>query len=274
MEDNLKSWFVQPDQGQRPQQRQQQPQDHIARNGIYQEWINTQAIYNRRPNVYHPDWKVPSERDRESNNWLLGEKIPAWHRRQLCGRAACITLSKSACTDRCDIDRFEPRNPETKPFELTRLCEELKKPCVDGRKRLFLLESTDPDFVAVFGEAFKMDPSIFARHQRTALWEFRHRAGNIPPLASYRNDLLSFKLEYSELRNFSREAPFHSERSTLSDASPFVNLSARNPLDHRHIGITKLKSTIQNVGLLHRKATYWAKVYPDKKDAWDGTLAV
>lgn len=268
------SWYLSPGQSWAPASRSH---SQVTEASDYKEWISQAAVCNRRPNTYHEDWKVPKQRLSVTKRFL-NENVPPWLPRQKRSRATCLYLDQLNRTGPLQIKRFEPPIGASndvyqlhREVELDKLTTEIQEVPYAGRRRLFLLESTDPGFVQVMAFCLGIDPCVFASHERTALWEFRHRAGNVRPLASTRNTLLGFTMEFSELRQFFTRSPGDDVAgNVLPFNQVFSNLSARNPVDHRHLGITKVKSQIQDVGLLHQKATYWAKEYKPVADAWDG----
>jgi hypothetical protein len=237
----------------------QLPGSHLAEGGPYQELVASSIACNRRPVLRHSDWKVPHKREAGKLNSSRAEQS-VWEPRSVQGRAACIQLNPEG------VYRAT-REFNNSAGSIQDLDATLNEPLTPGRKRIFVLESIDPRLVEVLGRSLSIDPVVFARHQRTALWEFPHLGGNGPPLSSQRNTLLSLMMEYSELRYFSATGPAN---DNIRPDPVFENSSARNPADHRHIGITKVNSEFQNVGLLHRKATYWARIYEGFDNAWDG----
>lgn len=200
---------------------------HLSSAGAYQ--TQTQKLRKKYPNLVHADWKVP---------------YPVRDTHKVRGRLKLLDLSSTPVAPK-------ELTPEQLKRELT--STQPGQQANNVARRLYLLEAVDPDFVAVLGEHFRLNPTIFMRHQRTALWENDHKQGNTPFLASHQDASKSFIMEFCEIRYFHRT---------------FETGSARNPLDHRHIGVAKLDGVYQKVGLLHQKASFWCR--KSTSGGWDG----
>jgi hypothetical protein len=120
-------------------------------------------------------------------------------------------------------------------------------------RELWLLEGLDPNYVALFGHALQVDPLVFLRQRKINLWQWRHNAGCTPMLPSSVDYTHGFQLEYRELRFF----PEGIDRFGLR--------CARN---NRLVGATSFNEKFDHVGILHRRATFWARDLPH--GGWQG----
>ncbi|OCK89139.1 uncharacterized protein K441DRAFT_681398 [Cenococcum geophilum 1.58] len=212
--------------------------DHLAAAGDYRDAIKT--LREKNKNLTHRDWKVPENR--------ATVVLPS--------RVKIITFNVNGVPE------------EAKDYNAKELDTFLSNPPQDPSKpprRLFLLEGLSPEYVAVFGSHFPIDPTFFMQHQRTALWEGRHRAGNTPMLASLKDPETSFMIEYSELLYFID--------------TPQIR-SLRNPNDNRHINLSrkpKISTDLDQVGIMHRKASFWSqkiKGSAEGTEGWDVLIVV
>jgi hypothetical protein len=195
---------------------------HLASTGPYQTEIT--SLYVKFPNLSHRDWKVPKGRE-----CLV-----------YTGRVTMLEFNKGAqrrdFQDWNQLDQFLGPDPQT-----------------HSHNRLFILESLDPNFVRVLGGHFKINPMVFMRQQRTALWEFGHEKGNTPGLPSSQDQSQSFMMEYCELRSF---------------CGGLNSFSMRCTKNNRHISVSRERGKFNEVGIVHRKASFWS----GKKlnQGWDG----
>jgi len=209
---------------------------HLASGADYKTSIVN--LQKRNKNLVNRDWKVPISRQ--------NEVLPS--------RVRVLTFTEGGVLP-------QPRISEDIKNS-TDLRQNLEAPRAAGTRicRVYLLEGTSPDLVEQFGNHFDIDPAVFVRHQRTGLWEGRHKAGNTPGLASNQDANQSFMMEYCELLFFRDEL----------DGPSF-----RNPSDNRHISVSKKpsknsKADVDKVGILHRKASFWSKKHKHHDTAWDG----
>ena len=211
------------------------PGEHLAAAGNYRDVIA--KLRARNKNLTHVDWKVPRNR--------LATRLPS--------RIKVITFNDHGTPD-TDAKHYDPIQLDK--FLSEKISDPSQPPC-----RLFLLEGLSPEYVEILGSHFSIDPAFFMRHQRTALWEGRHRAGNTPMLASLEDPEKSFMIEYAELLYFI-DTP--------------RNPSLRNPNDNRHINVSrkpKISSDLDQVGVMHRKASFWSEKVSggaNSKDGWNG----
>jgi hypothetical protein len=206
---------------------------HLASGGVYRPKIV--ALQARNPNLKHRDWKIPSTRE----GWVAKSRV------QLV---------------KFDKDGRKICTAELNPSELQESLAARTAASSETTKEggyLYILEGLDPNYVELFGAHLTdIDPAVFSRHQRTALWEGKHRGGNTAKLASLDDPGRSFMMEYCELLYFA-ESP--------------DSISLRNPADNRHINISRkpvLLSDVHNVGIMHRKASFWAQTHDN--GSWEG----
>jgi hypothetical protein len=209
----------------------------------YQDAIINQQARNK--NLKWPDWKIP----------LTKEKFePESRVRLLTFDDEGIWIDQPALSDELTLPQISDilKNDQISPGPNGSMVS------ITSMNRLYVLQGLNPEFVELFGNHFDIDPAIFLRHQRTALWEAPHRAGNTPYLASVENPTKSFMIEYCELRYF-HEDP----------RKP----SLRNPADMRHINFSQMphfSRDIDRVGVMHRKASFWSNRRPIPLVGWDG----
>ena len=123
-------------------------------------------------------------------------------------------------------------------------------------RRLYMIEAWDPELIGVLGEHFQISPAILVRQQRAAIWEKVHTSGNTPWLSSTFDPKQSFSITYYEPRYFVPQAG-------LPDS-----LKWRCAETRRHISRSRVLHEIDNVGMVHRKASYWSTKSSD--GGWDG----
>ena len=127
------------------------------------------------------------------------------------------------------------------------------QPALHSRNRVYLMDCMPPNTVSVIGEHFGINPTVFMRQQRTALWEFGHDRGNTPSLPSSQGPCKSFTIEYCELRYIS---------------TPIRGPSLRCRENSRHINVSRNNGAFDQTGIVHRKATFWSR--RNVAGGWDG----
>lgn len=213
----------------------------------------------------HQDWKVPLNRR---------DTLPSRIKVLSFDDEGCSTADPQELRDVNELITHLSRiNPGVRPDSPTTTLptrsedSEASDATVSGTtatastRHVYLLEGSDPRFVGALGAHFDIDPALFFRHKRTALWEGRHQAGNTRRLASAQDPSQSFIMEYCEILYFLEEPP--------------RGLGLRNPNDNRHIDLSRkpedLSSELDRVGNLHRKASFWSKAHQDGR-GWDGEI--
>lgn len=143
-----------------------------------------------------------------------------------------------------------------------------RQPNVPGQCRVYVLENLDNDFVAVFGQHFNIDPTFFATHVRTTVWEGSPFGNNTPKLLRLRDPDRSFILRYSELRLFDQDI----KEKRLLDSKGRGKYQA----SLRYIITPSESDYLKNfwrVGLARRCISLWSEESsPDCSDGIDCTL--
>jgi hypothetical protein len=213
------------------------PGSHISAPGDYRTQI--EALTNKYPNLVHEN-------------------------RQYEYDSRCASFPKVAC--------FELGTSNTGKLYPFTTEAELRKHLTSNhsesngqtpRRRLYILEGTNLGCVDAFGTAFQVDPSVFVRHRRIYFWETDHLSGNTPPLPSLLDPQRSFLMEYHELLYFKTDLE---QLYVKTGREKFYLRSAGN---ERHIALSRLDGKLQDVGIAHRKASFWAR--KDGVGGWDGT---
>jgi hypothetical protein len=197
---------------------------HLAAAGPYRDAIAN--LENKNKNLVHRDWKVPANR--------RNVKAPCRIKLLMYDETGKPTNNGKPrdFQDATEFKNFMANIPANTPS-----------------RRLYLLEGVGPDYIATIGEHLNIDPAFFLRHQRTALWEGRHKAGNTAKLASAEHPWSNFFMEYAELLYF---VDIPNSRSL------------RNPNDNRHINMSKMPiyaADLDRVGIMHRKASFWSESF-------------
>ena len=201
----------------------------LAAEGPYCEKIR--KLTGKYPNLERPDIHRPPLH----NIW--NSTVPS-------ARTAVLNFNEHG---RCSQKQFRSLNETSTYLNAT-------KRAVDSCTReLWLLEGLDPNYVSLFGQALEVDPLVFLRHRNLGLWQWRHNAGCTPMLPSSHDYTHSFQLEYRDLRFFPEGIDRLGFRCASSD---------------RYIGTTSFNGKFDHVGILERKATFWARDLPH--GGWQG----
>lgn len=207
------------------------PGAHLAAPGPYQETIA--RLTKKYPNLKYRDYK------------LWGNE------RKYAGppRVACFDFQPGANAN--VIPQLLSSAQQISAF----LAQSAPAANMDGpQRRLWVMEGLCPANVALFGPLLQIDPRVFMYHQRTAFWEHDHEAGNTPRLPSLFNSRNYALLEYPEL---------------LSLKLDKLGFSVRGAEDERHISLSRRDGEFDNVGVLHKKASFWSR--ETKNGGWDGS---
>lgn len=162
------------------------------------------------------------------------------------GKVAMLQFFKDRTPARTDFS-----DPEKLECFLTQNRTDPAEPCL---RRLFIVEGYDLVIIGIFGEHFQINPGFFVRQQRTAAWESYHKSGNTPCLPSLLKPFQSFCVPYYELYHFPQGLP--------------DSLGWRSADGFRQISLSRMPGTFDRVGIVDRKASYWAK--KDGTGGWDG----
>ncbi|KAK4450466.1 hypothetical protein QBC34DRAFT_349219 [Podospora aff. communis PSN243] len=122
-----------------------------------------------------------------------------------------------------------------------------------GAGRVFILEGLHPEYIAVLGAHCKMHPAVFIDQERTVV---------ISPKTQNSSDFFSLP---SSVRTAEHLTMKYYE--LLSLPQKVVNFRMCCAETGRHIGMTRIKGELLDVGVVRRKCTIWNKKYPD--GGWD-----
>jgi hypothetical protein len=138
------------------------------------------------------------------------------------------------------------------------LREHLKSSSHDhDRRRIYIIEGLAPDYTAIIGGHFFMEPTFFQRQERTCVWsnDFTPVSDALPQPSLLSPDK-SFHLQYCELRQFNK---------ALENRYYFCQRT------RRHVGMTAPRHKEEStVGILRRKISWWCR--ETVNGGWDGTL--
>lgn len=124
-------------------------------------------------------------------------------------------------------------------------------------RRVYFLEGLGPEYIAVLGGHFDMDPSLFVFQERTNIWNLSGKpVSDEVHLPTWVDDpARELRLKYYEVRVFD------------TDFDDFALCCFRTG---RHIGLTRMYGELSSVGIVRRKCTFWSRKYAD--GGWDGRL--
>lgn len=121
------------------------------------------------------------------------------------------------------------------------------------QRRLFILEEYDDQTKAAIGLRLNVDPQVFYRHSRIAMWERNAKdSGNTPPLTSLMDPRQTFMLEYSQLMHLNVEQSHFTFRAMDNE---------------RHIATSRNGDQFDGVGAVSRKISFWAQA--KSTGGWD-----
>lgn len=130
----------------------------------------------------------------------------------------------------------------------------------NSRKRIYILEGLDPQYVEAYGSHFFMDPSFFVRHERNDLFNLKRSEFHIhdpPPLPSLKHPENYFRVKYREIRQFGPQ--LRDWRTTCA-------------LTGRHISAIGFEGKLDTAGSIARKFSFWSQKHAD--DGWDGMYSL
>ena len=221
---------------------QQRDGHNLSSDGLYRETITTMCFRNPTLRRGHVEYATnPSE----------------------YGRVAILTIPNPTQPPSAGVSRKEIANSK----DLRSYLEQARPPSC---RRIVLLESVARNFVEVLGSHFNMNPSLFSKQTWPKTWgltKFDYgKAVNLPSLNDPKNHFL---MRYPELRYF-----------PLVDGFSQINSHYIRDLNgHRRIDLSRRKrefcvgqqlegGEFDNVGVVHRAASYWSRKYDD--GGWDG----
>jgi hypothetical protein len=121
-------------------------------------------------------------------------------------------------------------------------------------RALLIMEGVSATFRNLLVVKFGVDPQVFHKHARIAMWEASHRnAGNGPCLPSLLDASNAFSLDFCQLVHLN-----------LADQQ----FTLRCLGNERHIASSRLYGKLDGIGAVSRKVTFWGKVLPN--DGWIG----
>lgn len=212
----------------------QSPGSHIAKDGPYLEQIA--KLISKYPNLKYPDperfYATTTRSGRETTK----------------ARCTAVRFETNTATVEKDFDSVEE-------LESYLLKSQNSASSSTARRVLYLLEGTDPAYVATLGSALQVDPTVFARHQWTGYTWSSQRSSDTPPLPSMMDPARSFQMDYKELLYF---------------PEGFDQYFLRHAQNERHISATSVDGMFEKVAAVQRKAAFWGR----KIDVggWEGTF--
>ena len=204
------------------------PGSHLASPGPYQEQIA--KLIGKFPNLKYPSYDLRYKDSAER------PAVPSTPR---------FAVLRFEGTDQ--VERLKLENLSELREHLISVNEDPTCGTQPPTRELLLLEGMTPDYVATIGAAMAVDPLVFMRHQRTALWEDDHHGGNTPLLLSQFHASSSFVLDYRELRFFDRT---------------FESYFVRSADDNRHIAMSSVNEEFDRVGIVDRRVSFWSRSLP------------
>ena len=124
----------------------------------------------------------------------------------------------------------------------------------DTARFLYLVEGWDRDLIGVLGGHFQISPALLVKQYRSGMWKRFHRSGNAPCLPSTFDLEQSWTIAYYEPRYFWPQLP----------RLPDTWRAAEN----RYISLSRVLGGFDNVGIVHRRASYWSRT--SDRGGWDG----
>ncbi|KAF2731270.1 hypothetical protein EJ04DRAFT_498980 [Polyplosphaeria fusca] len=203
----------------------------LCEKGPYQEYIK--ALSGSNPGLMQPD--------------PANKKIP------LINGLATVVLLEAGSTGKTSFTPHSFRSA-------SKLKEHFDK--TDDKhnsRRVYIMEGLAPDYVAVIGGHFFMDPTFFQRQERSCVWsnDFTPTSDALPQPSLLDPDKM-YQIQYCELRQFTEEmenAPYFCARTG------------------RHVGMTKARASqaeITTTGILRRKAGFWCR--ETSRGGWDAVI--
>jgi hypothetical protein len=128
-----------------------------------------------------------------------------------------------------------------------------------GRRRLFVFEGLHPGYLGELGRRLDVDPRVWFRHSRVAIWEQRstHSAGNAARLPTIVAEEGSHCLDHCQLYKLNAEAQ---------------NFELRCAENERHIGSSRQGGNrgkdFDDVAMVLRKTSFWSR--KEANDGWIG----
>ena len=206
---------------------------HIA-TGPYQ--CRLASLCPKYPNIRYPNLKYA----------VNDYKLPAGIEK--LGKVAVLKFGDEQTPKRTDI---------IVPQDLRNFLQETSNATDFGTaRRVYLVEAWDPELIGILGEHFQINPTLLSRQYRCAMWEKTHQSGNTPCPPSTFDPQQSFSINYYEPRFF------------LPDVAKLQGQTWRAAENLRHISLSRILGEYDNVGIVHRKASYWSK--RTGSGGWDG----
>ncbi|KAH7330046.1 hypothetical protein BKA65DRAFT_527721 [Rhexocercosporidium sp. MPI-PUGE-AT-0058] len=133
-----------------------------------------------------------------------------------------------------------------------RLLEECT-PSSPPKRRIYILEGLNTEYIALFGGFFHMEPSFFIDQERTQIWDRWHYGTRMTePLPSTADTTSRFHLPYFEMMYFQ---------------GPIRDFETSCTATGRQVGITRLNGTYEQEVIVRRKCSLWSRT--NHNDGWD-----
>ncbi|KAL2070277.1 hypothetical protein VTL71DRAFT_13303 [Oculimacula yallundae] len=124
----------------------------------------------------------------------------------------------------------------------------------DSKRRVYILEGLDPEFVEAYGSYFFMDPRFFSRQERNDPWNLKI-AGSVvhdtDSLPSSIDPERYFRVKYGEVREFDQ----------LDDWRTVCAVTGR------HLAAIGFGGKLDTTAAVARRFSYWSRM--GKNNSWD-----
>lgn len=217
------------------------PGTGVAALGDYQKTL--ERLTAKYPNLANNDYKI----------WAQPGEFAS------PPRLACFQFSTNATAPKAPVTTLFNGLDEVKLF-LNQL--PIANTSSSPIRQIFLLEGLHPSYVTELGQKLEVDPRVWLRHQRVAVWEKAvFNAGNSPRLPTVSAEEGSFCLDYCQLMHLN----VTSQDFTLRCAE-----------NERHIASSRQGQVsgreFDGIGMVHRKISFWSHKLDN--GGWIGKLDV
>jgi hypothetical protein len=125
--------------------------------------------------------------------------------------------------------------------------------------RIYIMEDLAPDYVAVLGDHFHMDPKFFMNQERTTIFGLSHQGSQQTPcLPSLVDPEKLFLMKYYELRDF----------HMIDRFNMWCARTSRNISTTRSTRPDLQNLQFEPIGIIRRRCSFWSQVWRNKN--WVG----